>query len=318
MSLLMALACGSPSQLLAPVQLRDEALARELPAQATVLGSVHLDRLAESPLVRRWGGDEQAELGRLDAAFRARFGVSPSELDRAALACDQAGCTWLIEGALRDLDLDAVGAELAQADSPVRSVRALPVQEALLFRSTDGTPLRMQRISEDRVALGHGPAVRALPSAPSGQLEGLEGAIPEGELWLVLREPSLLVEQVQSYLSWRGTPDARRGSERVDQLWSQRPELVDELELVALSLSVAEPSTLALRARCWDVEGARRVHEALAPLLAAQALESTLDPGGRELLGSLELVVEDRSVELRTRDRFGVLEFLLEQVEAGP
>lgn len=312
MTLVLMLACGSKPALLPSVDPAAHSLLADAPADATLLASLELAETLESPLLQEWRTQHALELERLDTEWQGRFGATLSGTEQAVLGCNEAGCSWQLRGDYRSLDLGAVGAQLARPEAGVNGVRQVNRQDALLFRSQDGTPLRLQRVAADRVLLGHGPAVKAQASATTGLgVAGLEGAIPQGDLWVVARDPEQLREQVLGYLAWRDTDEAREGTERVEALWADRPELVDDIELIALSLSLDEPSRLAVRASCWDVEGAERVFGFLEPLLAAQRLESALDPRAKELLGHVELVREGRRVELRTQDRFGILEFLL-------
>ncbi len=312
MTLVLMLACGSTPTLLPSVDPAAHSLLAEAPAEATLLASLELAETLQSPLLEGWRARHALEIERLDTQWQGRFGATLNGTDRALLGCNQSGCSWHLQGDYSALDLGAVGAQLARPEAGVNGVRRVQRQDALLFRSQDGTPLRLQRVAADRLLLGHGPAVKAMASATTGLgVTGLEGAIPQGDVWVVARDPEQLREQVLGYLAWRDTDDARDGTARVEALWADRPELVDDIELIALSLSLEEPSRVAVRASCWDVEGAERVFGFLEPLLAAQRLESALDPRARELLGHVELVREGRRVELRTQDRFGILEFLL-------
>ena len=312
MMFLVMLACGSPQTLLDSLDPAAEPLLQHAPEGSTVLLGLDLVALADSAPGRRWMARHEGDLLTLDARFQERFGVAPTDLERAALSCDEVGCSWLFEGDLSGLLLDSVGGQLAHESVPVRDVRLLPGHDALLFRAEDGTPLRLQRLDDRRLAVGHGPAVKQRGSGVSG----LEGAIPRGQAWLVLRHPEQLREQVQTYLSWRGTPEALQTAEKVDRAWGLRPELLDRVEVVALS--VAADERLAVRVSCWDVQGADEVFGFVEPLLQAQRVEASLDPGLREALGHLELVRQGRRIELRTDQGFGALEFLISLAENLP
>jgi hypothetical protein len=309
---LVMLGCGPPQTLLDSLDPAAQPLLQEAPDSATVLLGLDLIALADTEPGQRWAQKHRADLSTLDGRFQERFGVAPTGLERAALSCDEAGCAWLFEGDMSGLQLPAVGGELAHASVPVQDVRHLPGRDALLFRAADGTPLRLQRLDDRRVALGHGPAVKERGAG----VTGLEGAIPDGQAWLALRHPEQLLEQVQSYLAWRGTPEALQSAERVERAWSLRPELLDRVQIVALSVSVDQ--RLAVRVSCWDVEGADAVFGFVEPLLQAQRVEVSLDPTVRDALGHLELVREGRRIELRTDRGFDALEFLFSLAETLP
>jgi hypothetical protein len=289
--------CAQPS--LGPSRLlQDDPMLAALPGHVTLLGGVDAAAL---------------DRGALAAPFAARLGLMPSaaprlaqlsgELDRAVFACGARGCLALAQGDLAEADWCGLAAGLDGARVPL-SGRCSPSEEPGLDAATPrGEPLTLRQLAPDKLVMGDRAAVLDAYPQAAGALtaarfdpSGLDGAVPEGELWVLAHRPAALAEQAARRLEQQGAPRALDLAERLHELLGCCEDELSAIHSAALALDTREQPRLTLRITCADGWTARTVERALAERVGQQL--DALPLPWREALGAPELLRAGSQVQL--------------------
>jgi hypothetical protein len=221
----LLVACAPP---LAPSQdlSADEARLSTLPPDVTVVASVDAAALRDVPAVRR---------ERLDEILSAA-GATSDDVDRVVLGCGEDGCAALAEGRFApEVGLD-VGTSLGR--------------------------VAVRRLDGSRMAVGDRSALRRIAADATSGAEGLdpaalEGRIPAGDAWLLLRHPEVLSEQAAARLEraplWQDVAGDLR------EAWATHGARAEGISSVAVSLDAGE-RVIRARAVCDSDAVARRLH----------------------------------------------------------
>lgn len=240
---------------------------------------------------------------RLESLTGIRAGARIAE--SAVGGCTEAGCVLVVDGEYDGLSLERTAQGLSQA-----TLR----DGALSIGHTHGAPVFVRPLEEQRLLLGHAPALDALDADRTSRLDVqlFDGAIPAGDIWIAARDQELFAEQMRTWLQAQPTSSAADSLASLEDNLAQRPGWARGVDVIALSVSTAEPMRATLRLTCADEGTARRVQVALQ---AALAVGQQDDPIVEQALGEVVVYRWHDQVEALFVDTEQLAERVVERME---
>ncbi|GDX80777.1 hypothetical protein LBMAG42_25880 [Deltaproteobacteria bacterium] len=270
--LLTLMACAEPTAPASVSVANDERLAT-LPLDSTLVASIDLPALAAGSgvvsLLREAGMDPAPLL----ALAEVGAGVEGFRVRDARLGCGGSGCVALLEGGFTPAGVERATDAVADAVADAEAERASVANGDWVLR----------RLSAQKAVFGDREAVREVweavrSGAPGLDVAALEGRVPDGGLWVLVRD----VERFEAQAAARAGAVRPDGAARVHAgLARARTQLPSLDRVETLAASVSATGLLHARAVCAD--------EA-----AAMDLELRLGAAGLEAKG-LEGVAVSRS-----------------------
>ena len=217
-ALLIACAGVSPS-----LEVGDDAMLAALPADVTVVGGI-----------------DAAALVAPDADdLLADAGLAREDGDAIRFGCGWDGCAALAEGRFGELRRPAVSLprsrERAHGFDVPTGLGRVAVRRLDSTRLVAGDPAALRR-----VALG----------GSTFDLASLDGRVPDGDAWVLLRDPATLSEQA----AWRLDGRAADLAEQVRAAWAEHGDEAARVESVAVAW---DDGTVRVRAICVDAASCR-------------------------------------------------------------